>query len=163
MKTIKTTKTIIALSLAAAALTGCQATQTVPTVELETVNVNVNAEPSDMYEAMTQCVLDHINPPAAGQLFTYQSEKNNQFAFVYSFDTPWTIMGMAHSYETRATVRFNGKRGELKSQGMKFYFEPTDYSSGGWSSAANGALIDAGRNEVNGMLHSLADCVPTYL
>lgn len=163
MRSINTTKTIIAISMVAAALSGCAPIPKNPTVSLESVKVNVNAEPEEMYAAMTQCVLDNVNPAASGQLFTYQSEKNSQFAFVYGFGTPWTIMGMPYLYDSRATVRFNGKTGKLRSQGIKLYFEPTQFTVGRWGTPTNGELIDSSRREVNAMLHSLADCVPTYL
>lgn len=89
----------MAVMIVAGSLTGCaqRPLSTIPTDT--TVMIQTNAAPEAIYEAAVQCVLDNVNPPSSGQLFTYQSEKNSQLAFVYHDRATYMLLGNPQSNE----------------------------------------------------------------
>lgn len=144
-------KRLITASVIALLLTGCALPPKPATVAIKSQKVNADAEPEALYYAAQLCVLDNVNPPLMGQLFTYQSDKNSSLAFVYS--DKFTSSG--YTFPFRATIRFNGKTGVFKPQGVS--------DKSGQVNPAYGAYYDDAYTKVNLMVNRLSECVPTYL
>ncbi|USD58790.1 hypothetical protein J4N45_14560 [Vibrio sp. SCSIO 43140] len=155
----------VTVMIVAGSLTGCaqRPLATIPTDT--TVMIQTNTAPEAIYEAAVQCVLDNVNPPSSGQLFTYQSEKNSQLAFVYHDRAAYMLLGNPQSNEFKATIRINGKKGEIKSQGIQWFQTPSQYVTGGWQDPHmlhNQEYVDNMYSAVNDMKNKLNTCITQY-
>ena len=144
----------LTLALALLSLTSCVTTpQPALPVALQSQKVSVSAEPSELYYAAQQCVLDNISAPLTGQLFTFQSEKNESLAFVYSGSIAVPIGFTTGHRDFRGTIRFEGKTGIFKPQNVRVGLGRNNVVE--HNAEAN--------SRVNRMVKRLANCVPAYI
>ncbi|PKH04958.1 hypothetical protein [Moritella sp. Urea-trap-13] len=154
-------KLILAASILS--MTGCATmVPLLPHVELAPKKVNSSANPEELYNAAQQCVLDNVTAPLTGQLFTFQSEKNNSIAFVYSDRQNFESYGAVYNFPFRATVRFDGKTGIFKPQSVTNKWGDRNANANSGNNGIDNYYTNA-TVKVNNMVQRLADCVPTYL
>ena len=146
----KTMKKLMLASvmIASTALTGCAK---IKDVNL-TAATSVNASDVALYEAAQQCVLDNVNPPSRGQLFTFQSDKTNSFAFVVQ-----SMTGSLGGIDTMVTYRYN--KGVFKAkQPMLFDGEGAKLTN----SDFYGVVINDANDYTVSVLKELASCTDEY-
>ncbi|MFC0172588.1 hypothetical protein [Vibrio comitans] len=159
---MKSIKNVILAIIIASSLSACAMKDEQLVNDLHVVKVGAEASQDEVYSAVVQCVLDNVNPPMSGQLFTYESEKNHALAFVYSFKSDtWNspLIGPI-AWDSRATIRLNKE--ELQAQGVQVWVKPSQYDSGGWREG-NNRIKNRQYSKVNSMLETIGNCVPTYL